>query len=132
VRSRLVGPEVAALNAYHLSPGQNSPLSEIIAGVTGEVRGRVSSCSRNTLGAAGTIPSELTHAALTLITWRLIARLPDNENLINEARRKDYEDAQSLLRDVASCAYSIGDSNPAISDCTAGAYGGDLAIDFIV
>lgn len=129
VRTRLTGPELHALRSYHLEPGQPSPICDIIAGVVAEIRGRVAGCPRNTLGSGDTIPSELEHAALSLIRWRLIGRLPTGQELIDEVRRKDYEDAQALLRDVAACKFTV-ESGEVEEECPAGAYGSNTKIAF--
>lgn len=106
VRTRLSGPELAALRTAALAAGQEDPLPEVIAQVTGEVRGYVAACSANRLGPAGTIPPQLESAALALIRYRLAGRLPVR-TLMTDDRRTEREAAERLLRDVAACKFAV-------------------------
>ncbi len=130
VKTRLPGPELAMLSTAHLAPGQQSPLCEIIAGVVAEVRGHVGACATNVMDTnAAKIPKELEQSALTLIRWRLLGRLPNTDQLINEARRKDYDTAISNLRAVSDCKMAIAtDATPLVA--SGGSYGGDDLIVF--
>lgn len=137
VKTRISWPELEAYQTWHLAAGQVDPTTETISGVVREIRGRVAACSRNTLGADGTIPEELYHAALTLIQWRLAMRLPGaGVDLLDEGRKTEHSEAQKLLRDVAKCEFAV--VQPAAHSCTpdsnnanpAGRYGGTTAVTF--
>lgn len=136
VRERLSWPELDAFQNWHRAPNQVDPIPETISGVVREVRGYVGGCSRNTLGTDGTIPEELYHAALALIRWRLATRLPGcGPDLLDEARKTEYEDAKELLRAVSRCQFGI--ESPAGDSCDAsdgsnhaGQWGGNAFIQF--
>ena len=102
VRTRLSAPELSALGSAALASGQTSPLEEIISQVVREIRGFVAAYSGNTLGEAGTIPDECERAALALIRWSFINRLPGLESLASPVRESEKNDANSFLRDVAA------------------------------
>lgn len=104
--TRLSGPELAALKTVALADGQTDPLPEILADVIHEVRGYVSACGRNTLAEGATIPEKLKGAALAMIRYRLVTRLPA-KSLMNDDRRKENSDALHLMRDVAGCKFAV-------------------------
>lgn len=104
VATRLAGPELDAVRSAALAA--DDPLPEIVAAVVEEVRGYVAACPRNRLGATGTLPKALEAAALALCRGRLLSRLPV-PSLDTEARRREVEDAQKLLRDVAAGRFYV-------------------------
>ena len=106
VATRLAGPELDAVRSAALATGQADPLPEIVAAVVEEVRGYVAACPRNRLGATGTLPKALEASALALCRGRLLSRLPV-PSLDTEARRREVEDAQKLLRDVAAGRFYV-------------------------
>ncbi len=106
VLTKLSGPEVAAVKAAALAPGQENPLPAIIEQIVGEVRGYVGACPDNILGPAGTIPPELEGAALSRIRFELATRLPV-KSLLTDDRREANRTALSLLRDVARCDFAL-------------------------
>jgi hypothetical protein len=106
VLTRLTGAELTATKSAALASGQSSPLADILTQVIQEVRGRVAACSQNRLGDGATIPAELRGAALDIVRYRLLTRLPV-ASLVTSARETEYRDALSLLRDVASCQFRI-------------------------
>lgn len=105
VKTRLAGAELTAYQTAALATAQTDPLPEIITAVVNEVRGRVAACAANQLDVdQTTIPDELLHHALAIIRYRLITRLPI---AVKEERRKEYDDALAVLRDVAACNFAI-------------------------
>jgi len=106
VVSRLSSPETVALKSAALATGQADPLAEIVSQVVQEVRGYVAANRANQLGAGETIPDRLKSAALALIRWRLVNRLPV-KGLLTDERRRELEDAMTLLRDVAAGRFAI-------------------------
>lgn len=106
VITKLSGPETAAMKTAALQAAQVDPLPEVIEQVVLEVRGRVSACAANTLGAAGTIPDELKGAAINRIRYELATRLPV-ASLLTDARIRANDQAIALLRDVGSCDFAI-------------------------
>jgi phage gp36-like protein len=106
VRSTLAAAELSALRTVQLAAGQMDPLAEIIERTVDEVRGYVAANPLNRVGAAGTIPGELEAAALALVRYRLVTRLP-LKTLLTEARKDEQRDAITLLRDVAGGRFAI-------------------------
>lgn len=104
VQTRLAGAELSAYRSAAKATGQADPLPEIISGVVDEVRGYVAACDRNTLGAGSTIPEKLKSAALAMIRYRLITRLPLS---IGDERKAEYNDALRLLERVSECKFSV-------------------------
>ena len=106
---KLTGAEVTAVTTKALAPGQVNPVPEEIANAIQEIRGRVAACPNNRLGdqAAGQlIPEELKPAALAIIRYRVLSRLPISA-LVTPAREREYNDALPLLSAVASCKFRI-------------------------
>lgn len=100
VRTRLSGPELAALKTAALAAGQGSPLAELVAQTVAQVRGYVAAGGFS-LEAGQTIPARLELATLNLIRFELATRLPV-ASLLTEDRRKASESALQLLRDTAA------------------------------
>ncbi|HTG44938.1 MAG TPA: phage protein Gp36 family protein [Verrucomicrobiae bacterium] len=110
VKTRLSGPELTALQSSALASGQADPLPDVIAQVTDEIRGYIAAASRNTLGAAGTLPPQVRSAALAIVRWRLGGRLAVGSvgsMMQGESRRKEYEDALGLLKDIAASRFAV-------------------------
>jgi phage gp36-like protein len=97
--------ELSALRTVQTAP-EGDPTTATIAAVVEEVRGYVAACSKNSLGPAGTIPARLEASALDVVRWRLLSRLPV-QSMASDARRKAYEDAISMLRQVARCEFAV-------------------------
>lgn len=113
VITKLSGPEIAAMKTAALQAAQSSPLPGIITQVVAEIRGYVAACERNVLGEGETVPSELLGAAINRIRFELATRLPV-ASLLTEDRRSANENAITLLRDVAKCAFAVvGPETPA-------------------
>ena len=106
VLTRLAGAELAALKTAALAAGQVNPLPEIITQVTGEVRGYVAAAKLIRLGPDGTIPDELTGAALNRIRFELATRLPVAA-LLTDARKEANRDAVTLLGRVANGQFLV-------------------------
>jgi len=107
VRTRLTGPEVGAVQAAALAAGQTDPLPDIVAQVVAEVRGYVAGHVSNHLELdPATIPSALQGAALAIIRYRLLTRLP-GKALLTEDRVKENEQALLLLRMVARGEFAV-------------------------
>lgn len=103
LQTRLSGPELTALQTQALASGQADPLTDILAQVTDEVRGYIAA-GGTPLGPAGELPPQVRAAAIAIARWRLGGRLAagGGAGLIQtEPRRKEYEDAVALLRDVS-------------------------------
>lgn len=96
VATRLADAELDAYRTLELGEDQPDPLPEIIVGVVQEVRNALAQNERNMLSAAeNKLPRGAHHHALAMIRYRLISRLPV---LIDEPRRREYEDALAWLR----------------------------------
>lgn len=108
VKTRLTGAELAALQTAALAAGQTDPLPDILAQVTSEARGYIAANPKNSLGAAGTLPSKLLSAALAIIRYRLATRLPV-KSLLTEDRVKENEQAIRLLEQVAADKFAVED-----------------------
>lgn len=106
VRTRLAGPELAALKTAALATDQVDPLPEVVEQVVAEVRGYVAACGRNTLGPDDTLPAELKGAALNRIRFELASRLPV-QSLMTDSRKAANAAAVALLQRVASCQFAL-------------------------
>lgn len=102
----LSGPEISALRTMQLDQGQTDPVPEVLLRTTYEVRGYIAANHGQTVGEVGKIPEELLSAAIAIARWRLLGRLPV-KTFATESRRKEYEDAVALLRDVAAGKFAI-------------------------
>lgn len=108
IRTRLTDLERGAFaGSEGLNEAGYDPLPEIIATVTDLVRGYVAGCASNPMGPAGTIPARLESAAASIVRYQLLTRLPVNAPAFMEQRRKEYEDAIALLKDVASGKFAV-------------------------
>lgn len=116
----LTGNELSRLQSAALADDQDNPIPDIIADVVEEVRGRVAANPRNTLGANGKIPDELNAAALAIVRWRVINRLPGLKSLATEERKDEKDDALRLLRDVAADKFSIAQPDTATEETVSG------------
>jgi hypothetical protein len=114
VKTRLAGAELSALTGAALAGGQTSPLADVIAQVTREVRGYVAGCAANTLGDGATIPDELLGAALALVREGLASRLPRFP--LDETRREQARAARAQLRDAADCRLKVAGPETATAE----------------
>jgi hypothetical protein len=106
VARKLTGPELEACRTAAIEAAQPDPVPLLIEDAVGKIRGYCATCSRNKLGPANTIPERLVDTALVLIRWSALNRMPD-VGLTTEARRTEYTDAISLLKEVAACDFTI-------------------------
>ena len=106
ILTRLAAPELAAIKTAATAAGQENPLPGILAQVTREVRAYTAACERNTLGPEGTIPDELSLAALNRVRYELATRLPA-KSLLTEARVESNRAALAMLKDAAACRFLI-------------------------
>jgi hypothetical protein len=90
IQQKLSAAELAAVNSAVLADGQASPVTEVIAGVTAELRGRLRNKTKLETGA--TIPDAWVPSAISVIRYRLCTRLP-SKVLMTPAREKEYDDA---------------------------------------
>jgi len=108
VKSSLTAIELAAFSAIARQAGGADPMAKALSRTTGEVRGYIAGCERNTLGEDGTIPDECIGAASDLAAWYIVTgpgiRL--NSDLI-EARKEKKNDAVKFLQRIASCDVKI-------------------------
>jgi len=124
IESRLSGPELAAYKTTALASGQGDPVPEIIAQVTAEVRGHVAACAKNSLDAdLTTLPAKLESAALDVIAYRLLTRLP---RAVSEDRKDAMRAATRLFERVAACQFAIDTTDNPATDETA--TGGNVSV----
>ncbi|MFH0907190.1 MAG: phage protein Gp36 family protein [bacterium] len=102
VKTRLAGAELAAYKSRALAAGQADPLPEIIEQTVDEIRGYIA--VRNTLQNGVTIPSKLKSAALALIVYRVITRLPVS---VSRERTDENTRAEELLKLVADGKFRV-------------------------
>jgi phage gp36-like protein len=134
IKTRLSGPELAALQTAALATGQTDPLPDVLLQVTDEIRGYIA--ARNDLGPSGTLPSQVRAAAIAIVRWRLAGRLSlgtAGSMLQGEARKKEYEDALQLLKDIAAGKFAVEQpdvTGPETRPVPPSAYGGLDKLDF--
>ena len=110
--ARLSQTELSVLKRVGGSSSTTSTAT-LINQATEEARGYIAACSRNSLGPQGTLPESLHAAALDMVRYRLITRLPAS-GLMTPERKAEYQNALNLLEKVASCQFGIsGPSNSA-------------------
>jgi hypothetical protein len=125
VKTGTSGLELEGLRTQALADGQADPLPGVIAQVTDEIRGYVLA-GGYPVGPASTLPPQLRSAARAMIRWRLGSRLPAPA-LQTEPRRKEYEDALTLCRDVAARKFkpeAPASAGPETQPAPAGHWGG--------
>jgi phage gp36-like protein len=108
IKTRMNEAELDQLQNSSLADGQADPLPDVLLQVTDEVRGYIA--ARSPLGPAGTLPPQVRGAAISIVRWRLAGRLSvgGSGNLLqSETRRKEYEDALALLRDIAGGKFAV-------------------------
>ena len=102
-QTRISGPEWQALHRAATQAGQDGEAmaQTVIDNNVNRIRGRVAARSENQLGAAGTIPDELTTCFLSLWVYDFITRLPGMKSLLDDRRVEAWKNAESELRHVA-------------------------------
>lgn len=109
----LSAAEVTALRALRPTAESADPVAEVLTHAIREVRGYVQAASRR-VAAGLTIPEELQSATLVLARHKLIGKLPDSR-LLSDGRRKEFEDAQALLKMVAEGKFGFEETSSAAS-----------------
>lgn len=133
IRTRLGGPEYAAVISGALVPGAESPLTQAIRAGVNEVRGYVRSCAQNSLGPDGYVPPELESEAFLLIVKDLSLRLPTGKLLMDENRQLAIDQAYRKLKSVQMCDFKITPpETPSVNSpiADAGGFGGATRINF--
>ena len=97
---------VAAFTAQTGSTSDQLLQEELTAAIR-EARGYVSGNNNNIIGAAGTIPDELTNAVLVLTRRNIYNNVPGLGELLDENMRKEIESVQKQLNDVAAGRFRI-------------------------
>jgi len=72
----LTAAELTAVQTKALAVGQVNPVPQKFVEAIQEIRGRVAACKENRLGEGATIPEELKPAALAILRYRVLTRLP--------------------------------------------------------
>jgi hypothetical protein len=115
-------------DVFNNDTAAEADLAVIVQSVTGLVRGKVNSATRNQghLGPPGTIPDELYAAAISIARYKLITHFPDNQ-LMAPDRDQDRVDAYAQLDQVASGQLVVvrGDDPPVGTPTVDGEYGGE-------
>lgn len=107
IKERLAGAEYNSVTNAALNTGQlgetivNNELSRIIKLVRGYVG------KKNVLGDGDTIPDELENAALALLVYQILTRIPGLKGLLTDERKDAQKEAMRLLRDVAGGDFVI-------------------------
>ena len=110
VLTKISGAELSGYRKAVLAGGQADPVQPSIDLVTAKVRGFVAGNSANTLSSdAAQIPDRLIGAAVALIIIEIMSRVAGKIIDPEGARRKDADEANRLLRDVAAGHFSIND-----------------------
>jgi hypothetical protein len=120
VKPRLSSTELTALQSVDLPSGVTDALADLVTQVVDEVRGFIQAGGNN-LGAAGTLPSRLVSAAISIIRFRLSTRFPV-KMLDTDARKREHDDAMKLLDRVADGKFAI--EEPATGDTESAGGGG--------
>ena len=91
---------VAEIEAYSKqSSFTTDPVEVILANVTEEVRGFITSGRKCRLGPEGTLPTMLVSSAISIAVVELLMRI---SRMPNDARTKARDDAYSLLNKIAA------------------------------
>lgn len=106
ITGKLTGPELNALRTAALAPGQEPPMPEAIRLVVREVRGYVRGNQANILAPGDTIPDELEDAALAMIRYRALNRLP-TKSLLTQPRVDENAAALELMKAVAAGRFGV-------------------------
>jgi hypothetical protein len=102
----ITGAELAVARAVVLKAGQPDPVAPSIQSVTDRIRGSIIGSVNIVLGPEGTIPDKLIEAAIDMVVWRLVKRIP-GETLATKTRKEANSDAQELLKLVAANKFRI-------------------------
>lgn len=134
VKTRLSGAELSLVQSQVLAQGQSDPMPEIIAQVTGAIRGHIA--VKYALGADGTLPPEIKDAAIAIVRWRLIGRLAAGTQGAlsgSEHRKNEHDDAWKTVEKIAEGKFAIEKAAPESSEELAsggGEYGSEEKLNF--
>lgn len=108
VQTRLTSAEWQAVNSRALPAGANSPVDDVIADVTQQVRRKIDSCPANALDAdTTTIPSGLKSQAMALIVAELLRRYGTHLLKEHDPRLTAETRAMADLDRVADCKDAV-------------------------
>jgi hypothetical protein len=108
VKNRLNSAEWQAVNSRALVAGMNSPVDDVIADVTAEVRRKVASCRHNRLSTDDAmIPAGLKSQALALIVVELLRRYGSHLLKETDPRLAAEKAARTDLDRVADCQDAV-------------------------
>lgn len=105
VEPRLSDEELTALRRNYESTGKPDPLAGIITQVTNRIRRAVAKGGCPLSATVTEIPDELLDSAIAIIRYRLCSSMPGG--ILNDDRRKEYDNAEAELKDVAEDATGI-------------------------
>jgi phage gp36-like protein len=115
IMSRFSDAEKSALSALQSAPDQ---ITQVLSDVTDSVRGKIKA-GGGQLGPDGTIPNSLKLEVVSLALWLWITGFSKNEKLQTDGRRKNYEDALAVLKDVSTGKQKVELPDPGETDTTA-------------
>lgn len=98
VNAQWAAEEAAALGA--LNGGDKVP--EVLGKVISQVREDILAGGFQLSSDATLIPTGLHNDAIALVRWKVLASFPGMESLQTDARKLDYKDALTKLRDIAT------------------------------
>ncbi len=113
--SRFSDAEKAALAALQSAPDQ---ITQVLGDVTDSVRGKIKA-GGGQLGPDGTVPNSLKLEVVSLALWLWVTGFSKNEKLQTDGRRKNYEDALAILKDVSTGKQKVELPDPGETDTTA-------------
>ena len=108
LKGLLAGAEYTAIQTAALATGQADPVPQAVIDAIELTRSKVAGCLNNYLGdetQGEVIPKECRNACLNLARYFACSRVP--AGLINAERRKEYDDAQKYLDQIAACQVRI-------------------------
>lgn len=105
VEPRLSDEELVQYRRNYESTGKPDPLAGIISQVTARIRRAVAKGGCPLSATTTEIPEELLDSAIAIIRYRLCTSLPGG--LLNDDRRKEYDNAETELKNVAEDAEGI-------------------------
>lgn len=104
--ARLLPQEVEALSALK-EEGQDDPLEMSSACVMAEIAGHLASAGVAVPEGLRSVPPELERAALALIVWDALGRVPGASFLLTEPRKDANDRAEKLLQRVADRKFLV-------------------------
>ena len=98
VESELLPGELQQLNALE---GATTLLDGILVKTINRVRGQIKA-GGNQLDVAGTIPDQLESEVIAIARWRWLISFPELEAIQTKARKEAHDNAEALLKEIAS------------------------------